>query len=90
MAMRAAPWKVNARGRRCLVCLSTKRRRRVSVTLQRFTAGTFIDEVLKSPRIESAFISVFHLSVSCNQSRVPSVDERLRSSAGAALGGKKM
>lgn len=80
-------WKVSAWGRRCLVCLSTKRRRRVSVTLQRFTGRAFIDEVLKSPRIESAFISVFHLSVSCNQSRVPSVGERLRSSGGAAWEG---
>lgn len=83
-----AAWKVRAWGRRCLVCLSAKWRRRVSVTLQRFTAGTFINEVLKRPCIERAFISVFHLSVSCNQSRVPSVGERLRSSDGAALGGK--
>lgn len=85
-----AAWKVSARGRRCLVCLSTKRRRRVSVTLQRFTAGTFIDEVLKSPGTESAFISVFHLSVSCNQSRVASVGERLRPSDGAAWGKKEI
>lgn len=45
-----AAWKVSARGRRCLVCLSTERRRRVSVTLRRFTAGTFYWWGVKKPR----------------------------------------
>lgn len=44
-----AAWKVSARGRRCLVCLSTKRRRRVSVTLQRFTAGDLYWWGVKKP-----------------------------------------